>query len=75
VKHSFNTKGTANYRVQLAVPPSINNNYNNHNTVLKKSQQTSAIKKIGIFNWSRDYIVDRKQVLKQAGVVDNIKSQ
>jgi len=37
VKHSFNTTGTANYRVQLAVPPSIENNYNNHNnTVLKK---------------------------------------
>jgi len=38
VKHSFNTTGTADYRVQLAVPPSIKNNYNNHNnnTVLKK---------------------------------------
>jgi len=37
VKHSFNTTGTANYRVQVAVPPSIKNNYNNHNnTVLKK---------------------------------------
>jgi len=23
VKHSFNTTGTANYKVQLAVPPSI----------------------------------------------------
>jgi len=32
-------------------------------------------KKLGIFNWSRDYIVDRKKVLKQAGVVNNIKSQ
>jgi len=38
VRHSFNTTRTANYRVQLAVPPSIKNNYNNHNnTVLKKS--------------------------------------
>jgi len=39
VKHSFNTTGTANYRVQLVVPPSIKNSYNhNHNnTVLKKS--------------------------------------
>jgi len=38
MKHSFNITGTANYRVQLAVPPSIKNNYNNHNnTVLKKS--------------------------------------
>jgi len=37
VKHCFNTTGTANYRFQLAVPPSIKDNYNNHNhTVLKK---------------------------------------
>jgi len=39
VKHSFNTTGMANYRVQLAVPPSNKINYNNHNhnnTVLKK---------------------------------------
>jgi len=33
------------------------------------------IKKLGVFNWSRDYIVDRKKVSKQAGVVHNIKSQ
>jgi len=44
VRHSFNTTGTANYRVQLVVPPSIKNNYNNHNTVLKKSYQTSTLK-------------------------------
>jgi len=25
VRHSFNTTGTENYRVQLAVPPSTNN--------------------------------------------------
>jgi len=25
VRHSFNTTGTANYRVQLALPPSIKN--------------------------------------------------
>jgi len=25
MKHSFNTTGTTNYRVQLAVPPSIKN--------------------------------------------------
>jgi len=42
VKHSFNTTGMENYRVLLAVPPSIKNNYNNHNhnhnyTVHKKS--------------------------------------
>jgi len=29
VRYSFNTTGTANYRVQLAMPPSIKNNYNN----------------------------------------------
>jgi len=34
VKHSFNTTGTANYRVKLTVPPSTNNNHNN--IVLKK---------------------------------------
>jgi len=40
VKHSFNTTGTANYRVQLAVPPSIkNNNHNHNNTVLKKANK------------------------------------
>jgi len=33
IRHSFNTTGMANYRVQLAVPPSIKNNHNN--TVLK----------------------------------------
>jgi len=42
MKHSFNTTGTANYRVQLAVPPSIKNNYDNDNhnhnsTVFNKS--------------------------------------
>jgi len=36
VKHSFNTTGTANYRVQLAVPPSVNNNHNHNKAVLKK---------------------------------------
>jgi len=33
VRHSFNTKGTANYRVQLVVPPSTNNNHNHNNSV------------------------------------------
>jgi len=36
VRHSFNTTGTANYRVKLAVPPSTNNNHNHNNIVLKK---------------------------------------
>jgi len=44
VRHSFNTTGTANYRVQLAVPPSTNNNRNHNNIVLLKSV------KLGIFN-------------------------
>jgi len=42
MKHSFNTTGTANYRVQLAVPPFNKNNYNNHNhnnTVFKKGNK------------------------------------
>jgi len=30
VRHRFNTTGTENYRVQLAVPPSTNNNHNHH---------------------------------------------
>jgi len=29
VRHSFNTTGMANYRVQLAVPSSTNHNHNN----------------------------------------------
>jgi len=33
VRHSFHTTGTANYRIQLAVPPSTNND---NNIVLKK---------------------------------------
>jgi len=47
VKHSFNTTGTENYTVQLAVPPSIKNNYNNHNqnnTVLKKVNKQVHLK-------------------------------
>jgi len=35
VRHSFNTTGVANYRIQLAVPPSTNNNHNNN--VFKES--------------------------------------
>jgi len=50
VRHGFNTTGTANYRVQLAVP------------------------KLG-FSTRVGTIVDQKKVLKQAGVVQNIKSQ
>jgi len=37
VRHNFNTTGMTNYRVQLAVPLSIKNNYNHNNIVLKKS--------------------------------------
>jgi len=37
VKYSFNTKSTANYGVQLAVPPSIKNNYNNHHFILPQA--------------------------------------
>jgi len=39
VRHNFNITGTANYRVQLAVPPLTKNNCNNrnhNNTVLNK---------------------------------------
>jgi len=36
VRHSLNTTGMANYRVQLAVPPSTNNNHNHNNIVFKK---------------------------------------
>jgi len=50
VRHSFNTTGMGNYRVQLAVPPSTKNNYNNHNNiVLKKSYQANPLQ-IRIFN-------------------------
>jgi len=37
VRHSFNTTGMANYRVQLAVHPSTNNNHNHNNIVFLKS--------------------------------------
>jgi len=33
VRHSFNSTGMENYRVQLAVPPSTNNNHNHNNIV------------------------------------------
>jgi len=46
VKHSFNTTGTANYRVQLAVPPSKNNYNNQNNTVLKKKLSNKYTKKL-----------------------------
>jgi len=36
VKHSFNTTGMANYRVQVAVHPSTINNHNHNNSVFKK---------------------------------------
>jgi len=45
VRHSFNTTGTANYRVQLAVLPSTNNN---NNIVLKKKLTNKYNKKLGI---------------------------
>jgi len=61
MKHSFNTTGTANYRVQLVVAPSIKNNYNNHNnTVFKKKFTNKYTKKLGILNWSRDYSRSKK---------------
>jgi len=44
VKHSFNTTGMENYRVQLAVPPSIKKNYNHNNTVLKKVNKQVHLK-------------------------------
>jgi len=49
VRHNFNTTGTANYRVKLAVPPSTNNNHNHNNIVFKKVGNKYT-KKIGIFN-------------------------
>jgi len=36
VRHSFNTTGTTNYRVQLVVSPSTNNNHNHNNIAFKK---------------------------------------
>jgi len=51
VRHSFNTTGTVNYRIQLAVPPLTTNDYSNHNhndTVLKKLTNKYT-KKLGIF--------------------------
>jgi len=73
VKHSFNTTGMANYRVQLAVPPSIKNNLIIIILFTKKLTNKYTIK-LGIFHWSRDYS-RLKKVLKQAGVMHNIISQ
>jgi len=53
VRHSFNTTGTANYRVQLAVPPSTNNNYNKYTKRIRNFQ----LEYIGT-------IVDWKKVLE-----------
>jgi len=35
VRHSFNTTGMANHRIQLAVPPSTNNNHNHFSKKVK----------------------------------------
>jgi len=65
MKHSFKTTGTANYRIQLAVPPSNKNEYNNHNhnnAVFKKKLINKYTKKLGIFNQSRDYSRSKKSI-------------
>jgi len=36
MRHSFNSTGMANYRVQLAVPPSIKNHKPHNNTLFSK---------------------------------------
>jgi len=69
VRRSFNTTGTENYRVQLAVPPSTNNNHN-HNIVFSK-KLTNKYTKNYEFSTRVGMIVDRKKVLK---LVHNIKS-
>jgi len=69
VRHSFNTTGTANYRVKLAVPPSTNN----YNNIVFKKLTNNYTKKLGI-STRVGTIVDRKKLVKQAGVVHNIKS-
>jgi len=49
VRDSFNTTGMANYRVQLAVPPSTKNNYNNQIIIIafsKKKLTNKCTKKI-----------------------------
>jgi len=68
VKYSFNTTGTANYRVQLAVPPSIKI------IIVIIILFSKKVNKQVHFNLSIDYSRSKK-VLKQAGVVHNTKSQ
>jgi len=71
MKHSFNTTGTANYRIQLAVPPSIKITIIANHYCFQKKLTNKYTKKLGIFNWSRDYSRSKKST----GVVHNIKSQ
>jgi len=61
VRHSSNTTGTANYRVQLAVPPSIIIIIMLH--ALKKANKQVHT---GIFNWSRDHSRSEKMYWNSA---------
>jgi len=54
VRHSFNTTGTENYRVQLAVPPSTNNIIIIIILFLKKLTNKYT-EKLGILSKSRDH--------------------
>jgi len=75
----FNTTGTESYRVQLAVPLLIENNYNNHNhdnnSYCSQKKLTNKYTEKLEFSTRVGTKVDQKKVLKQAGVVHSIKSQ
>jgi len=75
VRHSFNTTAMANYRVQLAVTPSITIIIIIIIILFSKKLTNKYTRNLRIFNYRVGTIVDRKKVLKQAGVMHNIKSQ
>jgi len=62
VRHNFNTTGKANYRIQLAVPPSTNNNHN-YNIVFKKNLTNKYTKKLGIFSFQTRYPIMKQNII------------
>jgi len=63
VKHSFNTTGTANYRIQLVGPLQLKITIIIIIIIIlfSKKLTNKYTKQLGIFNWSSDYTVDRKK--------------
>jgi len=63
VRHSFNTTDTANYKAQLAVPPSTKIAIIIIIMLFSKKKLTNKYtKKLGIFNLSRDHSRTKKSM-------------